>query len=98
MIKFTNEIDKVPNINKDKESVAKELNGYFISHFLKLMYETVDINKDDAFGGSSGEKIFREFLLNEYGKTMSDKFQLTNDMMSRYFNQNSSRPNVDSKV
>ena len=94
--KFINSTDTIPNVKK--ETAARELNGYFISHFFKLMYETVNINHDEAFGGGSGEKIFREFLLNEYGKTMSDKFQLTNDMMNRYFNQDNPKLNIDSEV
>lgn len=89
-------LEKIPDVKntQSKEAAIKELNAFFISHFFKLMYETVDILKtDDAFSGGSGEKIFREFLINEYGKTMSDKFQLTNDMMSRYF-QNHATPNI----
>ncbi len=74
--------------NDNKNVAIKELNGFFISHFLKLMYDTVDVMRvdDPSFGNSSGEKIFREFLLNEYGNVMSDKFHLTNGMMDRYFN------------
>lgn len=74
------------SIEDHKSNPVMELNGFFISHFFKLMYNTVDVlaSNDPAFGDSSGEKIFREFLLNEYGKVMSTKFQLTNEMMDRY--------------
>ena len=73
--------------SNDPNIAINELNGFFISHFLKLMYNTVDVMNIDnpAFSNGSGEKIFREFLLNEYGKVMSEKFHLTNKMMGRYF-------------
>ncbi len=80
-------IERVPNIKQisDRQKALDEMNGFFISHFFKLMYNTVDImNTDNAFSGGSGEKIFREFLLNEYSTVMSSKFQLTNDMIERY--------------
>jgi hypothetical protein len=70
-----------------KTDMINELNGFYISHFFKLMYNTIDVMKENniLFGDDSGEKIFREFLLNEYGTVMSSKFQLTNTMMDRYF-------------
>ena len=87
-IDFKYHSENVPQIDTSdsKTNSLVELNGFFISHFLKLMYNTVDVlaSNDPAFGDSSGEKIFREFLLNEYGKVMSNKFQLTNAMMERY--------------
>jgi hypothetical protein len=83
-------LSDMKNLSSDPKVVIKDLNGFFISHFLKLMYDTVDVaNSDESvLGQSSGEKIFREFLLNEYGDIMSEKFQLTNDMISQYL-QNS---------
>ncbi len=70
----------------NKTKTIKELNGFYISHFLKLMYNTVDVLKvnDGSFGAGESEKIFRDFLLNEYGKAMSDRFQLTNSTFDRY--------------
>jgi hypothetical protein len=65
-----------------------ELNGFFISHFLKLMYDTIDSvsSSESPFGNSSSEEIFRDFLINEYGEVMSEKLQLTHNMMGRYVN------------
>ena len=83
----TTAIDKIPQVKqfKDPKSAVNEMNGFFISHFFKLMYNTVDsMQTDTAFGGSSGEKIFREFLINEYGNVMSEKFNLTSDMLEKY--------------
>jgi hypothetical protein len=87
--KFINKtaVETIPNIKpiSDRRKAIDDMNGFFISHFFKLMYNTVDImDTDNAFSGGSGEKIFREFLLNEYSTAMSGKFHLTNDMIERY--------------
>lgn len=68
-----------------KDNPVNELNGFFISHFFKLMYSTVDaINNDEGIISNSGEKVFRDFLLNEYGNKMSNNLQLTNDLTNKY--------------
>jgi len=86
---FRYELEKIPSLKQSDgpNNAVNELNGFFISHFLKLMYDTVEVmsSNESGFSDGSGEKIFREFLLNEYGKEMSSKFQLTNEMMGRYF-------------
>lgn len=85
------ETKSLPSNNK---AVLNDLNGFFISHFFKLMYGTVDVvhSEDSAFGQSSGEKIFREFLLNEYGNIMGKKFHLTNEIISPYLNAQRTQP------
>lgn len=93
-------IERVPNVKQvsDRQKAIDEMNGFFISHFFKLMYNTVDvIQTEGAFSGSSGEKIFREFLLNEYSTAMSGRFQLTNNMIERYIvpETSSSEQSVD---
>lgn len=80
-------LNQIPSVQKvsDSQKALRDMNGFFISHFFKLMYNTLDImESDNAFSGSSGEKIFRDFLLNEYSTAMSSKFKLTDAMIERY--------------
>ena len=80
-------LDRIPHIKPttNANTVVNDMNGFFISHFLKMMYNTTDnTNTDNAFGSSSGEEIFRGFLLNEQADILSHKFNLTTTMMQKY--------------
>ncbi len=83
----TTAINSVPQVKTIKEPKAaiNAMNSFFISHFFKLMYNTADnIQTDSAFGGGTGEKIFKEFLINEYSDVIGEKFDFTKKMLAQY--------------
>ena len=41
----------------------------FITQMLKPLFETLEVNP--VFGGGKGEEIFQGFLVEEYGKSLS---------------------------
>jgi Rod binding domain-containing protein len=52
------------------EEAAKEFEAMFLSEMLKPMFEGLEVN--ELFGGGKGEEIFKDFLITEYGKKMSN--------------------------
>lgn len=80
-------------INSGTE-IIKDMNGFYISHFFKSMYDTIDsLKSNNIFSESdSGEKIYRDFLINELSLEMSDKFQFINSTIERYV------PDVDNNT
>ncbi len=58
-------------------AAAKELDSYFITHVIEMSHNNIEPNS--ILGGGEGEKIFRHFLFNEYGKVMSDKLNILRD-------------------
>jgi len=48
------------------DKTAKDFEGMFMSQMLQPMFEGMEVNP--LFGGGSGEKIMRSFLVQEYGK------------------------------
>lgn len=83
-----------------KHKTMREMNSFYISHYFKSMYGTIDIIKQDnvMYSDDSGEKIFRDFLINEYSIVMSDKLQLVNDMFTRYIPDIESTPSINASV
>ena len=53
------------------EKAAKEFEAVFLSEMLKPMFEGTEI--DPPFGGGKGEEIFRGFMIQEYGKLMTER-------------------------
>ena len=51
------------------DQAAKEFESVFISQMLQPMFEGIDV--DPMFGGGSGEKVWRNMLVQEYGKIIS---------------------------
>ncbi len=51
-----------------KES-AQEFEAFFLTQMLESMYSGME--PDTMFGGGQSEKIFRSFMLDEYGKMMA---------------------------
>ena len=54
---------------KQIDGASKEFEASFMSEMLKPMFEGVEV--DQNFGGGKGEEVFRDFLLQEYGKKMT---------------------------
>lgn len=48
---------------------AEQFESAFITQMLSHMFEGV--GNDNAFGGGKGEEVFKSFLLDEYGKSVS---------------------------
>lgn len=51
------------------EATAQEFEAVFIAEMMKPMF--AGISTDPPFGGGKGEEVFRSFLLQEYGKLIS---------------------------
>ena len=59
---------------KDKSAsskVAKEFEAYFMAHMLKESWK--EMKPDSMFGGGYSEEIFRDMLLDEYGKIIAER-------------------------
>ena len=56
------------------EAAAKDFEAMFMTQMLQPMFEGLKPNK--MFGGGKGEEIFKGFMLEEYGKMMSETGQL----------------------
>ena len=57
---------------KDAQKInetAQEFEAVFLSEMLKPMFQGIET--DGMFGGGKGEEVFRSFMLQEYGKIMS---------------------------
>jgi Rod binding domain-containing protein len=62
-------IDKAKIADGRAMDVAREFEAGFLSTYLETMFS--GIKTDGAFGGGTGEGIFRSLLLNEYAADMS---------------------------
>ncbi|MCB1651085.1 MAG: rod-binding protein [Alphaproteobacteria bacterium] len=51
------------------DAAAEDFEAMFIAEMMKPMFE--GITTDGPFGGGKGEEIFRDLLLQEYGKIVS---------------------------
>ena len=94
----TTDINSIPQVQtiKDPKAAVSAMNNFFISHFFKLMYNTADnIQEDSAFGGSTGEKIFKEFLINEYSNVIGGKFDFSKKMLAQYVTPQGMSFNID---
>ncbi len=55
---------------KEIEKTAKDFESMFISQLLGFMYNTIEV--DPLFGGGFGEKAYRDLMIEEYGKIISN--------------------------
>ncbi len=55
---------------KKLEEAAKEFEAVFLTAMLKPMFEQIKV--DSNFGGGKGEEVFRGFMVQEYGKMISE--------------------------
>jgi len=53
---------------------AKEIESLFVSQMMEHMWKDVKVN--EFTGGGQGEKIFRSFMVDEYGKEIASSGQL----------------------
>ena len=51
--------------------VAQDFEAMFLSEMLKPMFE--GIKPDPVFGGGKGEEVFQGFMIDKYGKMMSER-------------------------
>ena len=69
--------DPLPKVNQRKnmnmeqaQKVAKDFEAVFISQMMKPMF--ANTIADAPFGGGSGEKIWRDMQVDEYGKAIAN--------------------------
>ena len=53
------------------EKAAQEFESVFLAEMLKPMFSP--LKPDPLFGGGKGEEVFQGFMIQEYGKMMSDR-------------------------
>ena len=51
------------------EASAKDFEAMFVSEMLKPMMDSVPV--DETFGGGKGEDVFRDMMVQEYGKKIA---------------------------
>ena len=56
------------------ENAAKEFEAVFMTEMIKPMFEGLKVNS--RFGGGKGEEIFRGFMIQEYGKLISERGEI----------------------
>ena len=54
---------------KRAEQAAEDFEAVFIGEMLKPMFSMIEVNEN--FGGGKGEEIFRDMMVQEYGKMIS---------------------------
>ncbi len=54
---------------KRAEAAAEDFEAVFISEMLKPMFQMVEV--DETFGGGKGEEVFRDIMVQEYGKMIA---------------------------
>ncbi|MDX1949809.1 MAG: rod-binding protein [Rickettsiales bacterium] len=55
---------------KEIEKTAKDFESMFIGQLLGFMYNTIEV--DPLFGGGFGESAYRDLMIEEYGKIISE--------------------------
>ncbi len=60
--------NKGRDMSEAKEA-AQDFEAFFLSRMMESMFEGISTN--GMFGGGNAEKIYRSFLINEYGKSMA---------------------------
>ncbi len=65
------------------KKAAKEFEAVFISQMLSHMWSGIEV--DGPFSGGRGEEIFRDMMVDEYGKQMADsgQFGLSDQIMAQ---------------
>ena len=58
-----------PKTLRQIDEAAQDFEATFLSEMLKPMFEGVEV--DEIFGGGRGEEVFRDLMIQEYGKTMA---------------------------
>jgi flagellar protein FlgJ len=51
------------------EDAAQDFEAVFISEMIKPMFNMVEVN--ETFGGGKGEEVFRDLMVQEYGKMIA---------------------------
>ncbi len=54
---------------EDKKQALQQFEGLFVGQLLRLMFETVDVDKN--FGGGLAEETYRGLMVDEYGMNIS---------------------------
>lgn len=52
------------------DETAKDFEANFMAEMMKPMFE--GLHPDENFGGGKGEEVFRDFLIQEYGKKIAE--------------------------
>ena len=56
---------------ENAEDAAKEFEAMFLAQMLRPMFATVEV--DETFGGAESEEMWRDIMVDEYGKLLSDR-------------------------
>ena len=56
--------------HEEIQRVAQEFEGVFLAQILKPMFEGINLS-DTIGGGGRGEEIYRDLMLDEYGRKMA---------------------------
>lgn len=67
----TDESKVDPAIRAKLHKAANEFEATFVSQMVSTMFEGVEV--DETFGGGHGEEMFRSMLVQEYGKTVTQR-------------------------
>ncbi len=51
------------------DATAKDFEAMFMTEMLRPMFEGIEV--DPTFGGGKTEEVFRDFMLDEYGKQLA---------------------------
>lgn len=51
------------------DAIAQDFEAVFLSQVINTLFEGVETN--ELFGGGHGEETFKQFLFDEYGKTLA---------------------------
>ena len=64
-----NSLSRKPLSEEKIQTVARQFEGMFLSQMFGHMFK--GLKTDGLMGGGNGEAIFRDFLIQEYGKAAS---------------------------
>lgn len=51
------------------DQAAEDFEAVFLAEMIKPMFEGIEV--DEMFGGGKGEEVFRDLMIQEYGKNMA---------------------------
>jgi flagellar protein FlgJ len=72
--RLTKSASAMAQAGKDKNALkadqaAQDFEAVFLTELLKPLFAGIDV--DETFGGGKGEEVFRDFLVQEYGKMIA---------------------------
>ena len=59
---------------KDAGEAAKEFESMFLTQMLRPMFDSIE--KNELFGGGYGEEVWKDLLVDQYGKILAERGNL----------------------